>query len=166
MILQNCQDDNILKVANVFVPVEIDICMASTSSSQDSQKTETFGIADIVQKVTTLLTMFSECYELYIVANRPLCKHEVEDLEYKCHAFGNWFPTSFPNENLIRKFHVLTFHIPEKARRVWTFGMEAEQGIEGVHPFLNKWNMIYATVQNPTDRLNTCYEGSMATQST
>ena len=142
-----CEHENISKIANIFAPIETEINLATTSSSQDSQTMGIFGSDNVIQKVKTLLTMFSECYKLY-VANRPLCRHEMETLAYKCCSFGTWFPTSFSDENLIRKFHVLTHHIPEKARRMWTVGMEAEQVIERIHSFVNKWNRIYATVQN------------------
>ena len=100
----------------------------------------------------TLLTLFPQCYELFS-ANRRLCKHEVELLAFRCYQFGSWFPTNFPEVNLIRKFHVLTLHVPEKARLHWTVGMEAEQGIESVHPYVNKWNKTFASITNPTSRL-------------
>ena len=100
----------------------------------------------------TRFTLFSQCYELFS-ANCPLCKHEVELLAFRCYQFGSWFPTNFPEANVICKFHVPTFHVSKKARLHWTVGMEAEQEIESVHPFVNKRNRTFASITNPTSRL-------------
>ena len=154
-----CQPSNIEEIVKIFVPVEMEISTASTSSSQESQEMRVFSDMDIQEKVETLLTLFSQIYELFS-ANHPLCKHEVELIAFRCYQFGSWFPTNFPEANLIRKFHVLTFHVPEKARLHWTVGMETEQGIESVHPFVNKWNRTFASITKPSD---TRYEGSVAT---
>ena len=54
---------------------------------------------------------------------------------------------------MIRKFHVLTYHIPEKARMRKTVGMEAEQCSESIHPIVNELQRKYNTVQNSKKRL-------------
>jgi len=86
-------------------------------------------------------------------ASTPLCRHEVTFLAVRCASFGRWFPVNFPGTNLLRKFHVLTFHVPEKAISKGTVGMEAEHCSESIHPVVNKLDRIYATTQNTCDRL-------------
>jgi len=83
----------------------------------------------------------------------PLCRHEVAFLAVRCASFGHWFPINFPNTNLLQKFHVLTFHVPEKAISKHTVGMEAEHCSESIHPVVNRLERTYATTQNTCDCL-------------
>ena len=108
----------IFKFANIFAPIEIKINFATTRSSQDSQPMGTFGSDNVIKKCFLNVTS-------YMLQTCPL-SHEVENLAYKCYAFGTCFPTSFPDDSLIHKFHVLTHHVLEKGQRMWTVGMEAE----------------------------------------
>ena len=97
----------------------------------------------------TLLTKFKQCYELYSVS-RPLCKHEVAFLSIRCASLASWFPVQFPSTSIIPKFHVLTYHIPQKAQLRRTVGMEAEHSSETIHSVINSLNRRYHTVQNVT----------------
>ena len=107
------QPSNIDKIVKVFVPVDIEISTTSTSSSQESQEMRVFSDTGIHEKVETLLTLFSQCYELFS-ANRPLFKHEVELLAFRCDQFGSWFPTNFLKQTSLRKFYVLNLQVPDK----------------------------------------------------
>ena len=80
--------------------------------------------------------------------SRPLCQHEVTILKIRCISMGNWFPVNFPNERLKRKFHVVAYHVHEKAYRARSVGMEAEHISESIHPIVNGLKRRYATVQN------------------
>ena len=78
-------------------------------------------------EIYMLFNKLKQCYDLVTPA-RLLCKHEIGHLKIRCESFGNWFPTTFPNENLKFKFHILVYHAPEKAFFARTCGMESEQG--------------------------------------
>ena len=99
-----------------------------------------------------MLTKLSQCFKLYSVS-APLCPHEIAILGTRCTSFGQWFSVNFPNTNLLRKFHILTFHVPEKAILRGTVRMEAEHCSERIHPVVNKLNRMYPTTQNTCDRL-------------
>jgi len=74
----------------------------------------------------------------------PLCPHEFAILGARCTNLGNCFPIYFPNANLLRKFNVLTFHVPEKAILMGTVGVEVKHCLESIHPVV-KFNRMYAT---------------------
>jgi len=98
---------------------------------------QTFSSSNMISKVSTLLTKLSLCYRLYS-QSVPLCRHEVCFLSVRCATFGCWFPVTFPSSSLLRKFHVLTYHVPEKAVKKGTVGMEAEYCYESIQPAVNK----------------------------
>ena len=100
---------------------------------------QTFTSSNMMSKVSTLLTKLSLCYRLY----SPV----------RCASFGCWVPVNFTSISLLRKFHVLTYHVPEKAVKKGTVGMEAEHCSESIHPVVNKLERMYATTQNACDRL-------------
>ena len=130
---------NYTKIANVF---------SLKSIKTSDLEAKVYSSLELRQKILTLFKKFSECYVL-MTADRPLCKHEVEILAIRCVSLGNWFPINFPDENLKRKFHRIVFHIPEKARKRFTCGMETEQLTESIYPFFNRIARIYLTVRNP-----------------
>ena len=99
-----------------------------------------------------LLTKFKQCYDIYSVS-RPLCPNEVALLSIRCSSLGCWFPVNFPVVSIVLKFHVLTYHIPEKARSRSTVGMEAEYSSESIYTVVDSLNQTYHTVQNVTKRL-------------
>ena len=138
------QTRNIQKIVQVFKPTNI------VNMADGSPKIYSNNI--IMSRVSTLLHKLRGCYNLYSVS-RPLCKHEVCFLKVRCASLGCWFPTTFKSSSLIRKFHVLTYHVPEKAERRKTVGMEAEHCSESIHPIVNKLNRTYATTQNVCERL-------------
>ena len=105
------------------------------------------------QKLLTFHSKIRDIFEL-ISLNRPMCQHEVSYLSVRCYSFVNWLPVSFPDINLIRKFHVAVTHVPEKASRVGTVGMESENFIESIHPVVNKLKKMFATVQNQQQQLS------------
>lgn len=137
------QSDNIRKIVHTFKPLQVNLKHGGK---------KVFSEQKIMSKVSTLLTKLSLCFKLYS-PSVPLCRHEVAFLAVRCASFGRWFPVNFPNTNLLRKFHVLTFHVPEKAISKGTVGMEAEHCSESIHPVVNKLDRIYATTQNTCDRL-------------
>ena len=137
------QSDNIRKIVEVFKPIQVNL--------KHGEK-KVFNEHKIMSKVSTLLTKLSLCFKLYS-PSVPLCRHEVAFLAVRCASFGQWFPVNFPTTNLLRKFHVLTFHVPEKAILRGTVGMEAEHCSESIHPVVNKLDRTYATTQNTYDRL-------------
>ena len=46
--------------------------------------------------------------------------------------------------NTCGKFHAMVNHVPEKARGI--VGMESQQGVESIHPVVNKQKQQYVTV--------------------
>ena len=134
---------NIRKIVRIFKPLEINLKYGGKQVFSDHK---------LMSKISTMLTKLSQCFKLYS-ANTPLCPHEVALLSVRCASFGQWFPVNFPNINLLRKFHVLTFHVPEKAILKGTVGMEAEHCSESIHPVVNKLERVYTTTQNTCDRL-------------
>ena len=137
------QSTNIKKIVRIFKPLQINLKHGGKQVFSDQK---------LITKIATMLTKLSQCFKLYS-ANSPLCPHEVALLAVRCTSFGRWFPVNFPNTTLLRKFHVLTHHVPEKAMLRGTVGMEAEQCSESIHPVVNKLDRIYATTQNTCDRL-------------
>ena len=135
--------ENIGKIVNCFKPLRVNLPNGENTVVSDQR---------IMNKVSTLLTKLSQCFQLYSPST-PLCRHEVAFLAVRCASFGHWFPINFPNTNLLRKFHVLTFHVPEKAISKYTVGMEAEHCSESIHPVVNRLERSYATTQNTCDRL-------------
>ena len=134
---------NIGKIVNCFKPLKVKLQHGEHKVFSDQRS---------MNKVSTLLTKLSQCFQLYSLST-PLCRHEVAFLAVRCASFGHWFPKTFPNTNLLRKFHVLTFHVPEKAISKHTVGMEAEHCSESIHPVVNRLERTYATTQNTCDRL-------------
>lgn len=135
--------ENIGKIVTCFKPLKVNLQNGELKVLSDHR---------VMNKVCTLLTKLSLCFKLYSPST-PLCRHEVAFLSVRCASFGRWFPVNFPNTNLLRKFHVLTYHVPEKAARKHTVGMEAEHCSESIHPVVNKLDRTYATTQNVCNRL-------------
>lgn len=135
--------NNIKKIVKVFKPLPVTL---------EHGGKEVFSDQKVMSKVSTLLTKLSLCFKLYSPST-PLCRHEVAFLAVRCASFGQWFPTNFPASNLLRKFHVLTYHVPEKAMKRGTVGMEGEHCSESIHPVVNKLDRMFATTQNTCDRL-------------
>ena len=133
--------ENIGKIVNCFKPLRVNLPNGENTVVSDQR---------IMNKVSTLLTKLSQCFQLYSPST-PLCRHEVTFLAVRCASFGHWFPINFPNTNLLRKFHVLTSHVPEKAISKCTVGMEAEHCSESI--VVNRLERTYATTQNTCDRL-------------
>ena len=48
---------------------------------------------------------------------------------------------------------MLTYEVPRKAIMSGTVGLEAEHCSEAIHPFCNKWDRFYRTVQNEKQKL-------------
>lgn len=137
------QKENIRQLVRVFKLTSIEMMDGSTKCYSDTAT---------MNRIATLLYKLRNCYQLYSIS-RPLCRHEVSFLNVRCASLGCWFPTTFTSSSLIRKFHVLTHHVPEKAKRKQTVGMEAEHCSESIHPVVNKLNRTFATTQNTCDRL-------------
>ena len=137
------QPIHIKQLVHIFKPIEIKL---------KHGERQVFSNHKLMSKISTMLTKLSQCFKLYS-ASTPLCPHEVAFLGARCASFGHWFPINFPNTNLLRKFHVLTFHVTEKAILKGTVGMEAEHCSESIHPVVNKLDRMYATTQNTCDRL-------------
>lgn len=135
--------ENVGKIVNCFKPLRVNLHNGEHKVFSDQRS---------MNKVSTLLTKLSQCFQLYSPST-PLCRHEVAFLAVRCASFGHWFPINFPNTNLLRKFHVLTFHVPEKAISKHTVGMEAEHCSESIDPVVNRLERTYATTQNTCDRL-------------
>ena len=75
-------------------------------------------------------------------------------LKIRCYSLGCWFPTSFPDETIKRKFHLLSYHVPEKASNSFTVGMFAENISESIHPIVNRLKRRYASVTNHAQQLS------------
>ena len=132
------QPVHIKKIVHIFEPIEIKL--------KHGEK-QVFSDHKLMSKISTMLTKLSQCFKLYS-ASAPLCPHEIAILGARSASFGRWFPITFLNTNLLRKFHV-----PEKAILMGTVGMEAEHCSESIHPVVNKLDRMYATTQNTCDRL-------------
>ena len=133
------QQENYERIAKLFRPQQI--CQKS------------YGSFALQQKILTLFKKLAQCYTLY-GPSRELCRHEVEILALRCYSYGNWFPVNFPQAKLKRKFHILTVHVPQKARLCRTVGMEAEHVSESIHPMCAKFERAAATVQNMEQRMH------------
>ena len=132
-----------INIKQIFKPIEIKL--------KHGEK-QVFSDHKLMSKISTMLTKLSQCFKLYS-ASATLCPHEIATLAARCASFGRWFPINFLKTNLVRKFHVLTFHVPEKAILMGTVGMEAVHCSESIHPVVNKLDRMYATTQNTCDRL-------------
>ena len=135
--------ENIGKIVNCFKPLRVNLQNGEHKVVSDQKS---------MSKVSTLLTKLSLCFQLYSPST-PLCRHEVAFLAVRCASFGHWFPINFPNTNLLQKFPVLTFHVPEKAISKHTVGIEAEHCSESIHPVVNRLERTCASTQNTCDRL-------------
>ena len=80
------------------------------------------------EEIYQLFNKLMQCYDLVSVT-RQLCPHEIQHLKLRCNSLGNWFPKTFPNENLKFKFHILVHHAPDKAIKLGSCGLESEQGL-------------------------------------
>ena len=118
---------NISKISNVFKPISIQLSCGEFKGFSPNENSV---------KMRTLLTKSKQCYDLY-TASRPLGRHEVALLGIRCSSLGCWFPVRYPNISVIPKFHVLTYHIPEKDYSMRTVGMEAEHASESIHGVIN-----------------------------
>ena len=137
------QTENIKKIVKIFKPMTVKL---------QNGGCQTFSSSNMMSKVSTLLTKLSLYYRLYS-PSVPLCRHRVCFLSVRCASFGCWFPVNFPSSSLLRKIHVLTYHVPEKAVKKGTVGMAAEHCSESIHPVVNKLDRMYATTQNACDCL-------------
>ena len=142
------KNENISNISTVFKPLLIKL-------SDDSGKE--FSSRENVVKMRTLLTKFKQCYDIYSVS-RALCRHEASLRSIRCSSMGCWFPVNFPVVSIIPKFHVLTYHIPEKARSRITVEMEGEHSSESIHTVVNLLNRAYYAVQNVTIRLELVFK--------
>ena len=131
--------DKILKAEN-FTKIANILCLREIGGS-------TYGSHKLKQKILTVFKKLAQCYELY-GPSRELCQHEVEILCIRCYSYGNWFPVNFPEAQLKRKFHILVFHVPEKARLADTVGMEADHVAEFIQPVCVRYERAAATIQN------------------
>ena len=104
-----------------------------------------------LQKEVFRWNKFASCEELYS-ACRPLCKHEIAALELRAVDLGFYMPTSFPNESLNPKFHVLVCELHRFARHMAAFGispgMTNEQVIEAYHVYLNRESRRQCAAKN------------------
>ena len=127
--------ENVGKIVNCFKPLRVNLPNGEHKVFSDQSR---------MNKVSTLLTKLSQCFQLYSPCT-PLCRHEVAFLAVWCASFGYWFPIkfNFPKTSLLRKFYVLTFHVPEKAISKHTVGMEAEHCSESIHPLVNRLERTY-----------------------
>ena len=132
------------KVSNIFKPIAVKLFNGNH---------KLFSNHSLRQKVLTFLSKFVQVYELMMVS-RVLCKREVEFLKIRCYSLGCWFPVSFPEENIKWKFHLLAYHVPEKATRFFTVGMFAENISESIHPAVNRLKRRYASVTNREQQLS------------
>ena len=114
--------ENISKICDVFKPKTVTL---------SSGIKKTFGSYELAQVLKTRFIKFRDCYRLYM-ENRHLCRHEVLKLCVRSYRYGNWFPINFKDENLSRKFHMLTYEVPRKAIMSGTVGREAEHCSEAV----------------------------------
>ena len=140
---------NVNSISSVFAPATISLAKGIK---------KLYSSPHVVQKVNVMLHKFAAIYSL-MSPSRALCQHEVLFLKIRCVSFGNWFPTNFPNENLKRKFHVVTYHVHEKASRPRSVGMEAEHTSESIHPVINALKRCFATIQSLQIQLPLIYKG-------
>ena len=135
--------ENITKLCNIFKPMEIQL-------SNGTMKV--FGSNKLAQLLRTWFIKFRDCYQLYM-ESRYLCRHEVLKLCIRAYSYGNWLPKNFKEESSSRKFHMPAYEVPKKALMCATVGLEAKHCSESIHPFCNKWDRFYRTVQNEKQKL-------------
>ena len=137
------QRDIYMKLVSVINPRKI--CLADGSCKK-------IGNTRQCQKVATLFKKLSQVYEL-ATANRSLCRHEVAILSVRCYSLGCFFPTNFPEESVKPKLHLLVHHFPQKAFLQGSIGLETEQLIESMHPFVNRKARQYTCVRDPLQQM-------------
>jgi len=111
-----------------------------------------FGSYERYQRAFTLLSKLSQVYTL-ASANRPLCRHEIALLQVRAYSFGSFLPVNYPQESVKPKLHVLAYHFAEKAEATGSVGLETEQLIESIHPFINQKERQYASVRQASDQM-------------
>ena len=127
-------------------------CLKPKSIKLTSGVHKEFGSMHIFQKALTLFSKIHAVYEL-ATANRPLCQHEVALLKVRCYSLGNFLPVNFPDASVKPKLHVLVHHFGQKAEFCGSVGIETEQLIEGMHPFVNRRSCQYCSVRNPAQHM-------------
>ena len=72
-----------------------------------------------------------------------------------CQAWSKRLPIIFPDRNITRKGHVLSFHIPEYLRKYRSFYMfyKLEQAGESIHAKMNKLMRRFSSVRPKEERL-------------
>ena len=60
---------------------------------------------------------------------------------------------NFPEESVKPKLHLLVHHFPQKAFLQGSIGLETEQLIESMHPFVNRKARQYACVRDPLQQM-------------
>ena len=135
--------ENISFVSKIFSLQEIEL---------DNSEVKTFSSHDIEEKIEMFLLKFKSCYDFCMLA-RPLCKHECFLLKNNCKLFGEWVKLNFPKLITKRKFQVLIKHIPQKAERSGSVGLETEEVSEAIHPVVKSLDKRYCSVQNNSDRM-------------
>ena len=113
---------------------------------------ETFGSLTDYQRAITLFSKLASVYKL-ATANRSLCEHEVVLLKVRCYSLGNFFPVNYPESSVKPKLHILAYHFAEKADLSGSVGIETEQLIEGMHPFINRRTRQFCSVRDPEQQL-------------
>ena len=117
-----------------------------------SGATKKFGDLQFYPKAVTPFNKISIIYQL-ATANRALCRHEVALLKVCCYSLGIFFPVNFPLESAKPKLHVLAHHFWQKAEMCGSIGLETEQLIKGLHPFINRRSRQFCTVRDLTRQM-------------
>jgi hypothetical protein len=94
--------------------------------STSDHTTMMFGCDALAEKFRTLLHKLRQLKMLYR-ETRPLCRHEVAQLNARALSLGHWFPLAFPTSNITPKLHWVIYHIPTIAAAMGSTGQTTEQ---------------------------------------
>ncbi len=115
-------------------------------------KQHTIGSNEQTSRVLGLLTCLRDLHQLYSAA-RPLCRHEVVNLQTKAYEFGNWYPVKFPDQTITPKMHIMIYHMPELAQLYHAVGMFSEQAGESIHNIFNNLGRQYVYLSSDVKRM-------------
>ena len=87
---------------------------------------------------------------LRLILNIETAVYKAVFLSNRCASLGCWLKVQLKSASITPKFHVLTYHMPQKVQLQRTIMMGTEHSSEKIdtHTVVNSLNHTYHTVQN------------------
>lgn len=118
---------------------------------ENAHKAETvndcIAVASIVkempERAKNYLTLFKILANVWMtlrINNNSIDDEDLEELVNHCEAWSKKLPVLFPDRNITRKGHTLSFHVPQYLKKYRTFYRyyKLEQAGESIHATMNK----------------------------